>query len=259
MLDLIRSGNVDIVVGSRYAAGGSLGKWDQRRARISAIATRLARLIAKSDLTDPMSGFFIITREAFNSSVHQLSSQGYKILLDICASAQRPLRIRELPYQFRSRQAGESKLDALVVWEYLMLLADKLVGHVLPVRFLSFILIGGLGVLVHMTVLALLITIGLSTFLIAQAVATILAMIFNFFVNNILTYRDRRLRGVRAVAVGLLTFMAACSIGALTNVGIANFLFSDQKLVWWSAGLAGVFVGAVWNYAATSIVTWRVR
>jgi dolichol-phosphate mannosyltransferase len=259
MLALVRSDTADLVVGSRYAAGGSLGSWDKNRARISAVATYLAKLITKSDISDPMSGFFVISRPAFESAVRSLSGQGYKILLDICASAEKPLRIREVPYQFRLRQAGESKLDALVTWEYLMLLADKLVGHIVPARFLSFTFIGGLGVFVHMAVLSTLIAINATSFVVAQTIATVLAMVFNFFVNNTLTYRDRRLQGFPAMARGLATFIVVCSIGAFANVGIATYLFSDRHYVWWSAGLAGILVGAVWNYATTSIVTWRAR
>jgi dolichol-phosphate mannosyltransferase len=216
-------------------------------------------LITRADISDPMSGFFVISRPAFESAVRDISGQGYKILLDICASAKKPLRLQEVPYEFRARQAGESKLDALVTWEYLMLLADKLVGHLVPVKFLAFTMIGGLGVGVHMVALYALVVTNGATFIMGQIVATFVAMIFNFFVNNTLTYRDRRLRGFRALAGGVATFLAACSIGALANVGIANYLFSDRQYVWWLAGLAGILVGAVWNYASTSIITWRAR
>jgi dolichol-phosphate mannosyltransferase len=140
-----------------------------------------------------------------------------------------------------------------------MLLADKMFGNVIPARFLSFTLIGGLGVFVHMAALASLMASGAASFLTAQAVATTVAMVFNFFLNNTLTYRDRRLKGVRALSLGLATFLAVCSLGAFANVGIANYLFSDAHYYWWSAGIAGILVGAVWNYAATSIFTWRLK
>lgn len=259
MLSLLRIDVADLVIGSRYVAGGGLGVWDNNRVRVSAIATRLAKMITTADVSDPMSGFFVISRPALESAIRGLSGQGYKILLDICASAKQPLRIREVPYEFRTRQAGESKLDALVTWEYLMLLADKLVGHIVPVSFLSFTLIGGLGVGLHMAVLYSLVAIVRAKFIVAQIVATVVAMIFNFFVNNTLTYRDRRLKGFRALSRGLATFIAVCSVGALANVGIANYLFSDRQYVWWLAGFAGILVGAVWNYATTSVVTWRAR
>lgn len=259
MLRLLREGEADLVVGSRYTAGGGIGDWDAGRARVSSTATRLARLITSADMTDPMSGFFAITRPAFYSAVRDLSGQGYKILLDIAASAKAPLRVREVPYEFRLRQAGESKLDALIVWEYLLLLVDKMVGHIVPARFLSFMFIGGLGVFVHMAALGTMVALGQPRFLYAQAVATLLAMVFNFFVNNTLTYRDRRLKGTWPVARGLVTFVLVCSVGAIANVGIADYMFSAYHYGWISAGLAGILVGVVWNYAATSVTTWRAR
>ena len=259
MIAELRKGGTDLVVGSRYAEGGSIGEWDRQRARVSAVATKLAGFITGSDLDDPMSGFFAITREAFDDAVRDLSGQGYKILLDICASARTPLRVQEISYRFRARQAGESKLDALIVWEYLLLLIDKTIGHIVPARFVSFMAIGALGVLVHMTMLAAIMETSHSSFAWAQAIAASVAMVFNFFVNNILTYRDRRLKGFAALARGLASFVAVCSFGTIANVGIANFLFADYRYGWWLAGLAGIMIGAVWNYAATSLVTWRSR
>ncbi len=259
MLELLRADEADLVVGSRYTEGGGVGSWDASRVRVSSTATKLARLITSTDITDPMSGFFAITRQAFNNSVRELSGQGYKILLDIVASAPAPMRIREVPYQFRNRQAGESKLDALIVWEYLLLLVDKLVGHIVPARFLSFMFIGGLGVFVHMAVLSTLVAVQYPPFLWAQATATGIAMIFNFFVNNTLTYRDRRLKGFVPLARGLLVFMIVCSVGAVANVGIAGYLFSAFHYGWLTAGLSGIAVGVVWNYAATSVFTWKAR
>lgn len=259
MLALLRDGVADLVVGSRYVEGGGVGNWDAGRLRVSSTATKLAKLITSAEISDPMSGFFAVTRATFDSAVRELSGQGYKILLDICASAEQPLRIREVPYHFRAREAGESKLDALIIWEYLLLLVDKLVGHIVPARFISFMFIGGVGVFVHMGVLATLLGLGVSHFLAAQSIATAVAMVFNFFVNNVLTYRDRRLRGFFRVVRGLITFMLVCSLGAVANVGIAEYMFSDFRYGWFSAGLAGILVGAVWNYAASSVFTWRNR
>jgi dolichol-phosphate mannosyltransferase len=141
--------NVDVVVGSRYVRGGGFGDWNSNRVAISRFATQLSRRITKVDLTDPMSGFFMIRRLALESVVHRISGRGFKILLDIFASSPRPLVYRELPFEFRARVHGESKLDALVVWEYFALILDKTVGHIVPVRFFMFGLVGGFGVFVH--------------------------------------------------------------------------------------------------------------
>ncbi len=256
MLASLRAGEADLAVGTRYSGGGGVGEWDARRKTISRVATRLSALVVKADLSDPMSGFFMIRRETFEDSVRRLSTQGYKILLDIVASAPEPLRIKEFPYVFRLRQHGESKLDALVSLEYLLLLLDKMVGQWVPARFVLFMGIGGLGVFVHMAVLTALLKAQGLTFIVAQGAATMVAMSFNFFLNNALTYRDKRLKGFWPLLRGLLSFYLVCSVGAVSNVGIANFLFS-HSYSWYVSGIAGILVGAVWNYAASSVFTWR--
>jgi dolichol-phosphate mannosyltransferase len=245
-----------LVVGSRYAADAGTGAWDERRLKISRVATRLSQIVLKGRrLTDPMSGFFMISRGAFDGTVRNLSAQGYKILVDIVASAPAGLRIKELPYVFGQRRSGTSKLDPAIVLEYLMLLIDKLVGRWIPSRFVMFALIGGIGVVGHMTVLAAMLATGQS-FIAAQSVATMAAIAGNFFLNNILTYRDRRIKGFGPLLLGLLSFYAVCLVGAVANVGIANFMFV-QSYSWWISGFCGILVGAVWNYAASSVFTWR--
>lgn len=256
MLDRLQSTESDIVVGSRYLEEGGVDGWDERRQTISRVATRLAHLLLKTELSDPMSGFFMLRREAFDRSVRRLSSIGYKILLDILVSARPPLKIAEVPYTFRNRVHGESKLDSAVTWEYVMLLLDKTVGRIVPVRFVMFMLVGGLGVFVHMLTLAGLNQAWNVSFVASQTAATVVAMTFNFFANNVLTYRDKRLKGFWPLLGGLLSFYAICSVGAISNVGIASFLFS-QHYSWWASGFAGILLGAVWNYAASSIFTWR--
>ena len=255
MLTKLRHGAFDVVVASRYTAGGGLGEWDQSRVAISGFATKLSRLVVSSDLTDPMSGFFMITRPAFERSVRRLSGQGFKILLDLFASTPEPFKFAEVPFRFRTRVHGESKLDSLVAWEYLTLLLDKLVGRWIPVRFVMFGAVGMSGVLVHFTALTLALT--SLRFAVAQAIATGAAMTSNFFINNALTYRDRRLRGLKLVT-GLLSFFAVCSVGAAANVGVASAVF-NRDYSWWLAALAGIAVGVVWNYAVSSVFTWRSK
>jgi dolichol-phosphate mannosyltransferase len=254
MLTMLRNEDLDIVIGSRYVDGGGIGEWNGTRALISRAANRLSRMIVPATLKDPMSGFFMIRRSAFLERVRRLSALGFKILADLFASSEHPLRFREVPFTFRNRVAGESKLDSQVAWDYGMLLLDKLIGHIVPVRFVAFALIGGLGVIVHLLVLSMSYRSGLSDFVVGQSIATTVAMVFNFACNNAITYRDRRLTGLRWLW-GLLSFMLACSVGAVANVGIANIMF-ERHSGWLLAALAGILVGAVWNYAATSFYTW---
>src|SRR5262245_41261988 len=149
MLDVLRRDPIDIVVGSRYAEGGGVGDWATSRALISRWAGRLSRIVVRADLADPMSGFFMVRRQCLHQALPRLSGVGFQILLVLFASAATPLRFKELPFQFRPRHAGESKLDSQVMWEYLLLLLDKLLGNVVPVRFVAFSMVGGLGVVFH--------------------------------------------------------------------------------------------------------------
>jgi dolichol-phosphate mannosyltransferase len=257
MLDIMKRGDTDIVIGTRYSDGGSVGSWDGQRVAISAFASRLSRLVLKSELSDPMSGFFMLRRDFMETAIRRLSGIGFKILVDLFASAPRPPRFAELPYQFRTRKLGESKLDSVAVWDYLMLLLDKTIGHLVPVRFVSFGIVGSIGVGVHFVVLATLFNLLGVSFDVSQAAATVTAMTGNFALNNVLTYRDMRLRGWRWLR-GWASFSIACSVGALANVGIASYLF-ERDTQWVLAGLAGILVGMVWNYVVTMLYTWKPR
>lgn len=258
MFQALHQQQADLVVGTRYMAGGGVAEWDGTRQRISRFSTWLSNKVLKVQLSDPMSGFFMLRREALEGSIYGLSNIGFKILVDLVVSSSVPLKVVELPYEFRNRVAGESKLDSRVAWEYLMLLADKTIGRWVPVRLVSFSLIGGSGVLVHMAMLALgrSSLVGLS-FTAASTLAVLTAMVSNFFLNNALTYRDQQLRGWR-VGVGLLQFMAACSVGAAANVGVARYLFTAEQ-GWVLSALAGILVGTLWNYAATAYYVWVRR
>jgi dolichol-phosphate mannosyltransferase len=261
MLGDLSDGDLDIVIGSRYASGGSVGDWAADRARMSKLATRLSRLLVHAELKDPMSGFFMLRREVLMEAAPRLSGMGFKILLDILASVPRPLRFRERGYTFRNRYSGESKLDSFVAWEYIMMLLDKTIGQYVPVRFVPFALIGGFGVFVHMGALWVVFKILGQSFEVGQTVATIAAMTVNFVLNNLFTYRDRRLKGW-SLLTGWVSFSIACSVGAVSNVGIATYLFREGSIDWAFSALAGVVVGAVWNFAVTSVYTWnkpRVR
>lgn len=254
MLDLLKNTDAEIVVGSRYVEGGSAESWSDARVAISRFATHLGYAVAPATLKDPMSGFFVLRRTLLDEVVHNLSGFGFKILLDIFASARRPVVFREVPFIFRVRNSGESKLDSQVAWEYLMLLADKLVGRYVPVRFLAFGTIGGLGICLHLVIVTATYRIVHMDFVSSQVIGTVLTMIFNYALNNILTYHDKRRRGLRWLT-GLGSFLAVCSVGAAANVGVAAYLFNLQS-EWILAAFAGVMIGAVWNYAVTSVYTW---
>jgi dolichol-phosphate mannosyltransferase len=255
MLRRLKAEKLDIVVGSRYLKGEQTEGLDSPfRQWASRTGGQVARFVLHADLTDPMSGFFVMSRSAFDATVRNLSQQGFKILLDLFASSPRPLRFAEIPCRFNARQHGESKLDTMAAWEFGVLVLDKLIGRFIPVRFVIFAGIGATGIVVHLAVLWLL-TAANFNFTISTTAAVLSAMTWNFVFNNIITYRDQQLRGTQFVA-GLLSFYAIGSIGAVGNVGIAQLLF-EQGGSWWFAGLAGALIGVVWNFTMSSFFTWR--
>ena len=257
MFEILNTTDADIVVGSRYAKGGGVGDWDRSRAAMSLFATRIANWITGTSLSDPMSGFFMIRREVFFRALPRLSSIGFKILLDISASSDSRLKVVDIPYRFRLRQHGASKLDSMVLWEFVLLILDKTIGRYIPTRFISFALIGGSGVLVHIAVLTLLFKIIGIAFTDAEIAATFTAITTNFLLNNALTYRDQRLNGIKLLA-GWVSFTLVCATGAVANVGIANWMFTNNSM-WLTSALAGIAVGVVWNYAMSSIFTWKTE
>ena len=255
MLAALKQDNLDLVIGSRYVGAGSTGALPSHRVWISKLATQLGRTLSKNPVSDPMSGFFLFKRTYFESIREKLSIKGFKILLDMLVSSPKDLKYRELPYTMRERNRGVSKLGTEVIWEFFLLVADKMVGRIVPVRFISFITIGCSGVLVHLSVLSLLYKLWGSDFIHAQTIATIVAMTSNYVLNNHYTYSDRRLTGM-AFVYGLFSFYLACSLGAVLNVAFAGWLF-DLHIAWWLAGFLGAMSGAVWNYAVTAMITWR--
>lgn len=255
MLMDIRRGS-DLVVATRYApgataAGGLTTGWRQRASRY---ANRLANILLGVEISDPMSGFFMIRRSVFEVVAPKLSNNGFKILLDILASSPAKLKISQIPYTFRPRKSGESKLGELVIVEFCALLAAKMTRDRISPRFLLFAFVGITGIAVHLVALRAALAASTLTFSSAQVFAAYAAMTSNFWLNNRLTYRDRRLSGAAALR-GLLSFYLVCSIGTIANVGVARMLYDGTD--WWQAGIAGALMAAVFNYAASAIFTWR--
>lgn len=255
MLKLLKTGDCDLVLGSRYTVGGGVGNWDQSRIKVSKFATKLSMLITNQTISDPMSGFFMMTRSALDKCVRNLSLQGYKLLLDIVTSYPGQMRIMEVPYEFRERQHGDSKLDSMIIMEFAVMLIEKVTRGLIPARFILFSAVGASGLIVHFAVLYMIFNIAQYGFTTSQTIATFVAMTSNFFINNWLTYHDKRLKG-RRLLTGLITFYAVCSLGSIANISVSSFIF-EQKYTWYVSGLAGVLIGTVWNYAATSVLAWR--
>jgi dolichol-phosphate mannosyltransferase len=256
MLDNLRGGRADLVVASRYLDGGSATGLSKQRSRVSRWSNALVRHLLGIELTDPMSGHFMIRRDTFEALAPAISSQGFKILLDMLSTAGGRLRTIELPSAFRERQHGESKLDSKIALDFAALVTAKLTNDAVSARFLMFCLVGLTGIAVHLSILSVLLATALS-FGAAQALATVGAIAWNFVLNNLFTYRDQRLTGWHFLT-GLVRFQVICAIGAISNVGIATWIY-DYDNVWWIAGLGGAAIGTVWNFVVSAAFVWRQR
>ncbi|HEX3429936.1 MAG TPA: glycosyltransferase family 2 protein [Rhizomicrobium sp.] len=257
MLSALMENAADLVVGSRYVAGGSATSFTAERAKFSRAATGVARRLLGVEIADPMSGFFMLKREKLDEVAGELSPVGFKILLDIVLTARRKLRVIEIPYEFRPRRFGESKFDAAIGLEFVGLALAKITGGAIGPRFISFSLVGTTGLAVHLVVLRFALAAMTRNFALAQAVATFVSMLSNFLLNNQLTYHDRRLSGQNLIT-GFFGFCLIGSVGALTNVGLASWIYAERP-TWWLAGAAGAIMGALWNYSMSSQFVWRAR
>lgn len=264
MLASLKAGEAEICVASRFAEGASTADWaEPERERLSGLANRVARAITGVELSDPMSGYFMLPTSTARALVPRLSGIGFKILLDLLATAPKTLghamKVKEFPLNFAKRREGESKLDRAILFDFLAGLYDKTLGRLIPTRFALFGTVGALGVIVHMAVLSSLLFVfddGLAlTFSVAQAVSVLSAMSFNFWLNNWLTYRDKRLKGWGEVLRGWAGFVATCAVGGFANVAVATLLESNG-LFWALAALAGILIGSVWNFALSSRFVW---
>ena len=198
----------------------------------------------------------MMRRQAFEDVAPKLSTQGFKILLDIAMSTRGTLRVAELPYEFRNRQHGESKLDAKAALDFVALIIGKLSHDALSYRFVLFCLVGLTGIAIHMSALKLAVDAFALSFVVAQTVATSAAITWNYILNNAITYRDRRLTGWRFWG-GLLGFQLICGIGAVSNIGVASLFYgSDGR--WWLAGILGALIGTAWNYMISAAFIWRL-
>lgn len=263
MFEMVRSGEADIVSASRFLTeDGAAGLSSETRVKISNTGISLANAFFGLNMTDPLTGFFCLRRDVVERALPDLSELGFKVLLDLVASARPRPKVKEVPFNFRSRQHGESKLDNRVMYEFFLFFIEKKIARFLPVpaRFISFAGINAVGILVHLAVLMPLVSFGQAGFATAQLAATAVAMFFNYMVNNFVTYHDRQLRGAK-FWVGFLVFAALCSLGVIGNVGVATVIHEQYEAIWYVApAMAGALITVVWNYVATQAFVWgRMR
>ena len=238
MYGMLVAGAGNLAIGTRVQ-DGTKGGLSPARQKLSDLGKWFFHRIAGAPVADPMSGFFMIRRDIVSRLAPRLSPDGFKILVDVILSAGGDLKIVEIPYTFRKRVAGESKLTPLVGLDFLGLVAHHASGGVLPNRFVLFALIGAIGLVVHILVLsAFRVWLGMPEFQSAQVAATLVAMASNFVLNNEITYRTHRYRGPGQDRRASPPLRLGCSIGALANIDVASWLYRSNQ-TWWVSGLSG--------------------
>lgn len=256
-------GGTGVAIGSRYVEGGSVGEWDERRHMLSRIATNLAIKLCRVKVRDPMSGFFAIEKKLFVAVSETLNPKGFKILLDLLVHVPKGTSVVEVPFEFATRLHGESKLSSKVKLEFLEYLYDVTIGKYLPLTFIKYCIVGGLGVFVHLVAYRMFAALlrdqadhlSLLGFQWSVIGAIEVAILFNFYLNNIWTFAQVRLTG-KALVAGFLKYNVACFFGAIANIAVSSYFFALgwQELV---AVIIGACTGVTWNYTAGRMVAWK--
>ena len=258
-LDILASGDWDLVVGSRFHSEAAIQGLSGRRERGSSWANAAARFTlarAYAGLSDPMSGFFALRLDRTQPWLRGVDVNGFKFLYELLAVSGGQLRATEMPLIFQPRTHGSSKLDLAIFWDFLISILHSLSLRLLPRRAISFGLVGLSGVLVQLIGCQLLMSAAGLGFERALPVAVVAAASSNYLINNALTFRFQRLEGP-ALLRGLLKFLLVSSLPVLANAGLASAFYDyvSRDTLW--AQLAGILVVFVWNYAASSRFVWN--
>lgn len=252
MLDELARGS-DIVSGSRFLAGAGAEGLSDLRSSLSAWGNSLVNLFLARPLSDPLTGYFATSRALFLRTLPRMQADGFKVFFDLVFHNRRAA-VRELPFAFAPRQHGQSKLQLYVLWLLLCDLASKVVLGLVPPRLISFVGVGLVGSIAHFSVLYGGLALGLE-FWLAQTWATVIAMVFNFSFNNVLTYASDRLEGADFYK-GLLLYGAVASVGMLANVSTAQLTFERFKGHTFIAASMGIFIDIVWRFAVSNRLIW---
>ena len=259
MLALFKQNNsLDLVIGSRFTKKGDIsgGAFSKFREIGSKLITIIIKKILNINSTDPLSGFFMVKKNSFLKYSKNLQTQGFKVLADFLAISGGAVEVKEVGYKFKNRVLGESKMSFLTALELIGLILSLIFGGKVSIRFILFCMVGVSGIFVQLA------TTGLSIFFInefstSQTVGIIAAMTSNYFLNNYITFQERRLKSI-AFFQGLLSFYLICSLGAFANIAVATYLFSISSN-WLVSSFVGAFFGAVWNFTLSSNFTWKSK
>ena len=253
MIEALGKGD-DIVSGSRFLASArAVGLSSDLRNSLSLWGNRLVNLFLGTRLTDPLTGFFATSRPLFLRSIPRMQADGFKVFFDLLYR-NRKATLKELAFDFRARQHGESKLQLYVFWLLMCDMISKLSGGLVPPRLVSFVGVGLIGSTVHFSLLYASLALG-AVFWVAQTIATVTAMVFNFTINNILTYSTDRLRS-GSFFKGLLLYSLIASFGIVANVSTAQLTHEHFKAHTFLAASVGIVIDVIWRFVVSNRLIW---
>ena len=251
--------NFDVVIGSRFALGASIEGLSQERAKGSIIANKFARYSLSRNyrnISDLMTGCIVLKRKSCIDFLKKVDVNGFKFLYELLSISKGILKIGEIPLSFQPRKDGFSKLDIAVIWDFFVSLSHSFLKRSIPRKAISFGFVGSTGVVVQLiSSYSLMIIFGL-TFEFALPIAVVLSASSNFFINNWLTFRSKRLKNKQLI-FGLLKFLIVSSLPIFANVGLATSFYNYISPNTFVSQLAGIIIVFIWNYAASSKLVWE--
>ena len=246
----------EIAVASRYVKGGSCQGWGLMRRIISKGAVFLSHVLlpATRGVKDPMSGFFMLDRRVVEDA--DLKPTGYKILLEILMMGHFR-SVAEVPYTFKTRARGESKLNARQQIDYLKHIYSLMRRKGELLRFGKFCLVGLSGVLVNMGLLWLLTEVAGLFYLLSAAIGIETSIVSNFTLNDIFTFHDRRSSGLKPLLRRLGKFNLVSLGGVGINLAVLWLLTEHLGLHYLLSNMCGIAVATLWNYSVNTMWTWK--
>ncbi|TGK05620.1 glycosyltransferase family 2 protein [Leptospira langatensis] len=269
--------DVDLCLGTRYAKGGSTGKWSWARIGISRFANFLAKRLLGLPVSDPMSGYFGIKRSVYSETVNEINPRGFKILLEFLGRSKEELKIEEIPYTFQTRVHGKTKLNNSVIKNFFLAVLDIRFGKWISPTFLLYCIVGATGVIVNL--LGFLLGEALdfpeliSGYSILDPVSLSvlfgieLSIVSNFLLNNYFTFYERRYSDWK-LPFGFALFHSVSLFGILVQILSFHFIYqsflSEIKVVnaftlKFASDILSILIAMLSNYFLNSNLTWSRR
>lgn len=266
----------DLVIGSRYLNGNNLSALSPIRLKLSKFGTYLAKIFLGIEVSDPLSGYFVIRKELLVGISSEISTTGFKVLLEILGRIKN-LKILEIEYIFRNRTKGTTKLSGEVAVDFLATLMSLRFRRRVSPRFLRYITIGTLGIFVNILgqwIANRFLDVGEETFKqgnyyvpgIGVMIGFLLSVLNNFILNNIWTFREKRIRGLLPNLRGFIVYLSITVIGFLIQfsvwrlmVGLAVELEFSLNTFGYIANLFGILTATTWNYFLSKYFMWKIE